>query len=82
MDLIDSRGWDATNSGCATQGVEAAGEWRRFSSQVTTKPGCKGLAAHLRLIAKGTGYRPLPQIQLETDEDEEGEEDEEPEGQP
>jgi len=55
VDLIDGRGWDATRSGCATQGVEATTEWKRFSTKMVTLPDCKRLDAHLRLIAKGTG---------------------------
>ncbi|MGB2820093.1 MAG: hypothetical protein WBF17_03870, partial [Phycisphaerae bacterium] len=55
VDLIDSRGWDATRSGCATQGVENADKWRAFTSRLVTLPGCKALTAHLRLIAKDTG---------------------------
>ena len=54
VDMIDSRGWDATRSGCATHGVEAAGEWRRFETEMVTLPDCKALELHLRLIsAKG-----------------------------
>ncbi len=52
VDLIDSRGWHATRSGCATQGVESAGQWRTFTSRLVTLGGCKALTAHLRLIAK------------------------------
>jgi len=55
VDLIDSRGWHETRSGCATQGVEAAAAWGTFRSQLVTLPGCRGLTAHLRLIAKGSG---------------------------
>jgi len=55
VDLIDARGWAATRSGCATQGIEGAGRWRSFDAQFVTTPGCKALTAHLRLIAKGTG---------------------------
>ena len=52
VDMIDSRGWGVVRSGCATAGVESAGQWRAFRTEMVTQAGCQGLDAHLRLIGK------------------------------
>jgi len=58
VDAIDSRGWHATQSGCATQGVEGAADWRTFRTKLVTLPDCRHLDLHLRLIVK-KGGRPV-----------------------
>ncbi len=49
LGLSDSRGWDATHSGNAVEGVQAAGDWTEFSGGLVTLPDCPGLLVMWRL---------------------------------
>jgi hypothetical protein len=48
--LVDQRGWDATHSGSALDGLEVASDWTRFAGgELVTLPDCPGLLLLFRL---------------------------------
>jgi alpha-N-arabinofuranosidase len=50
LGLADDRGWEATHSANAVDGVEAAAEWAAFSGELVTLPDCTGLHVVWRLV--------------------------------
>jgi alpha-N-arabinofuranosidase len=50
LGLCDARGWEATHSANAVDGVEAAADWTPFRGELSTLPDCPGLAVLWRLV--------------------------------
>jgi alpha-N-arabinofuranosidase len=52
LGLCDQRGWTATNSAIAIEGLQAASDWTKFTGRFTTLDDCPGIKVLWRLLAK------------------------------
>ncbi|HEX2949181.1 MAG TPA: alpha-L-arabinofuranosidase C-terminal domain-containing protein [Armatimonadota bacterium] len=51
LELLDSRGWDATKSGKAIDGIEQATEWKKYEAKFRTYADCPGTVVAWRLMS-------------------------------
>ena len=50
LSLVDTRGWEATQSGIAMTGVEKSAEWKPYTATFRTLPDATGLGVSWRLL--------------------------------
>lgn len=67
LSLLDARGWDETRSGIGVEGIEGAGEWRKFEGALPSLPDCPGTQVAWRLLspkARITGKMEIRKLEV------------------